>query len=94
MFFWELANYRLSKEIPDDLTFEERKLRLLNSEGWRCSEHQQNKHRLAHEITEDNIQEEISTVVSRWGMDIIRRYQKLEWFPYALNSEICEICIP
>lgn len=94
MHIWELAKYRLNKEIPNNLPFEERRKLLINSEGWNSRAHQQNKHLSANEITEDNIQKEIALVATRWGVDIMRRFQKLEWFSVAISGEICEICIP
>ena len=94
MHIWELAKYRINKKIPNTLTFEERKKRLLNSEEWNGWIHQHNKHLSADEFTEDNIQKEIDTVGIRWGMEIMKKLQKNEWLPIALNSEICEISIP
>lgn len=90
----ELAKYRLNKEIPISLTFEERKARLVNSNAWNGWIHQHNEHLSADELTEDNIQKEIDSVGTCWGMEIMKTYQKLEWLPIALNSEICKIYIP
>lgn len=90
---FELSKYRLNKNIPNTLPFEERKTRLLNSEEWNCRIHQQNKHLSADELTEDNIQKEIDIVGTNWGIEIMKTLQKLEWLPIALNSEICKICI-
>lgn len=94
MHIWELAKYRLNKKIPNTLTFEERKVCLINSEEWNGWIHQHNKHLSADELTEDNIQKEIDSVGIRWGMEIMKTFQKLEWLPIALNSEICNIYIP
>lgn len=94
MIIWELAKYRLNKKIPSTLTFEERKTRLINSEEWNGWIHQHNKLLSADEITESNIQEEIDSVGICWGTEILKKFQKLEWVPIALNSEICNIYIP
>lgn len=91
---WELAKYRLNKEIPISLTFEERKARLVNSNAWNSWIYQHNEHLSADELTEDNIQKEIDSVGTCWGMEIMKTYQKFEWLPIALNSEICKIYIP
>lgn len=94
MHILELAKYRLNKKIPNTLTFEERKVCLINSKEWKGWINQHNKHLSADELTEDNIQKEIDSVGIRWGMEIIKTFQKLEWLPIALNSEICNIYIP
>lgn len=94
MHIWELAKYRLNKKIPNTLTFEERKVCLINSKEWNSWINQHNKHLSADELTEDNIQKEIDSVGTRWGMEIMKSFQKLEWLPIALNSEICNIYIP
>ena len=56
MHIWELAKYRLNKKIPNTLTFEERKVCLINSKEWNGWINQHNKHLSADELTEDNIQ--------------------------------------
>ena len=94
MHIWELAKYRLNKKIPNTLTFKERKVCLINSKEWNGWINQHNKHLSADELTEDNIQKEIDSVGIRWGMEIMKSFQKLEWLPIALNSEICNIYIP
>lgn len=94
MQIWELAKYRLNKMLPPELPFAERKERLINSEAWRGWINQHNQHLAPDEITEENIQAEINNVGVRWGMEIMKQYQKLEWLPIALNSGLCEIHIP
>lgn len=91
---WELAKYRLRKKIPETLPFEERKALLINTEEWNGWIHQNNNHLKAEELTEDNIQAEIDATGTCWGIEITKNFQKLEWLPIALNSEICEIYIP
>ena len=54
---------------------------------------QHNKHLTAEELTEENIDKEIDSVGSRWGMDILKRYQRLDWLTIATNSGICKIYI-
>lgn len=91
---WELAKYRLNKKIPNTLTFEERKVLLINSEEWNGWIHQHNDHISAEELTEDNIQEEIDSVGICRGMEMMKRFHNPEWIALALNSEICNIYIP
>lgn len=91
---WELAKYRLNKKIPKNLTFKERKKLLTNSIEWNGWIHKNNKHLTEEELTEQNIQQEIDKVAICWGIEITKKYQKLEWLPIALNSKICKIYIP
>ena len=93
MHFWELAKYRLNKKIPKDISFSERKALLINSEEWNGWIHQHNNHLSADELTEENIQNEIDSVGTLWGMEIMKRYQKLEWASLAMNSATCKIYI-
>lgn len=94
MGIWELAKYRLNKKIPNTLSFEDRKSRLISSEEWNGWIHQHNNHLSADELTEDNIQKEIDNVGTCWGIEILNKYQKMEWVQIAMNSEICRIYIP
>lgn len=91
---WELTKYRLNKMIPSTLPFEERKALLIHSEGWNGWVHQYNKHLSADELTEDNIQNEIDDVAVHWGMDLMKKLQKLEEFSFVMNSGICDVYIP
>lgn len=94
MVFWELSKYRLHKRIPNTLTFEGKKSLLINSQEWKCWIHQHNKRLSAEELTEDNIQKEIDIVGTHWGMELMKKFQKLEWLSIALDKEICKIYIP
>lgn len=91
---WELAKYRLNKKIPNNLTFEERKKILIDSAEWNGWIHKNNKYITEEELTEENIQQEIDNVGTCWGIEIMKKYQKLEWISIALNGEICRIYIP
>lgn len=91
---WELSQYRLRKQIPDTLSFEEKKDLLIHSQEWNGWIHQHNNHLTADELTEENIQKEIDTVGRLWGMELERQYQKLEWVPFALNKAVCKVFIP
>lgn len=91
---WELAKYRLNKKIPNNLTFEERKKLLIDSAEWNGWIHKNNKYITEEELTEENIQQEIDNVGTCWGIEIMKKYQKLEWISIALNGEICRIYIP
>lgn len=94
MHIWELAKYRLHKLCTASLPFEERKKRLLHSEAWNGWVNQHNKHLAPEELTEENIESEINNVGIHWGMDIMKRYQRLEWVPIAMNSGMCRVYIP
>ena len=91
---WELAKYRLNKKIPNNLTFEKRKKLLIDSAEWNCWIHKNSKHITEEELTKENIQQEIDNVGTCCGIETMKKYQKLEWLPIALNSEICRIYIP
>ena len=94
MYFWELAKYRLNKLLPSTLSFTERKELFITSEAWNCWVNQHNQHLTPEEITEGNIEKEINEVAIRWGMDIMRRLQKLEWIPIAMDTGMCKVYIP
>lgn len=91
---WELAKYRLNKLLPSTLPFTERKERFIKSEAWNCWINQHNRHLAPEELTEDNIQNEINEVGVRWGMEIMKRYERLEWISIATNSGLCRVYIP
>ena len=93
MYLWELAKYRLHKRIPQTLPFEEKKRLLVNSEEWNGWIHLNNKHLSAEELTVDNIDSEIDSVGTCWGMELEKRYQRLEWLPIAMNSGMCRVYI-
>ncbi len=94
MHLWELGKYRLNKKLPGTLPFEERKKGLIDSEEWNGWIHQNNEHRSAAEITEENIQEEIDSVGKQWGMELEKQFQRFEWLPIAVEKDICKIYIP
>ena len=94
MNIWELAKYRLKKQLPSTLPFDERKSRLLKSEAWSCPVHQNNNHLSPNEITPDNIEKEIESVGTSWGIDIEHRYNTLKWVYFAMNDAMCEVYIP
>lgn len=94
LYIWELAKYRLKKQLPSTLPFDERKSRLLQSEAWKCQIHQNNKHLLPDEITPENIDKEIDSVGTCWGIDIEHRYNTLNWVHFAMNYAMCEVYIP
>lgn len=94
IYIWELAKYRLNKQIPNKLPLEERKALLINSEAWNCWINQHNKHLNPEDITEENIQNEIDNVGIYWGIQIQKELQKLEWLPIAMDSGLCKVYIP
>ena len=91
---WELAKYRLNKQIPQNLSFEERRSRLINSEAWKGWINQQNKHLAPEEITEDNIDREIESVAIHWGMQIELGFKKENWEIFSTTSAACKVYIP
>lgn len=42
--------------------------------------HKNNKHLTEDELTEENIQQEIDIAGRRWGMEIMKKFQKLKYF--------------
>ena len=94
MGIWELGLYRLNKLLPNSMLFEERKAELIKSEAWNGWINQHNPHLAPEEITEENIQHEIDVAGRRWGMEIMKRIQKLEWLPIAMGSGLCKVYIP
>ena len=90
----ELGKYRLNKKIPSTLAFEERKDSLIKSAEWNGWINQHNKHLEPDEITEENIQREIDETGTRWGLELLKRVQKLAWVPIATNSGLCKVYIP
>lgn len=91
--FWELAKYRLNKKIPNSLPFSERKELLIHSDEWNGWVHQHNKHLEPDELTEDNIQKEIDSVGTLAGIDLMKRFQKLEWLSFAMGRATCKVYI-
>ena len=94
LYVWELAKYRLKKQLPSTIPFDERKSRLLESEAWNCLVHQNNKHLSPDEITPDTIDKEIETAGTHWGIGIEHRYNTLKWVYFAMNDAMCEVYIP
>lgn len=94
LYLWELAIYRLKKQLPTSLPFEERKNRFIKSEAWNCWINQHNTHLNPEDITENNIDKEIENVGRRWGMDIEKRYNTMNWIHLATNGAICKVYIP
>ena len=79
--------------IPPTQPFAERKERLIKSEAWNGWVYQHNNHLTEEELTEENIDKEIDTAGYCWGMDIMKRYQRLEWVPLAMDNGLCKIYI-
>lgn len=94
MYLWELGIYRLKKLLPTNLPFEERRNRFINSEAWNCWINQHNAHLNPESITENNIDKEIENVGRRWGMDIEKKYNTMNWINLAMNGAICKVYIP
>lgn len=76
------------------MPFDERKERFIRSEAWNCWINQNNEHLSPEELTEEKIDKEIDSVGVRWGMTILKKFQKMEWLSLALNGEICHVYIP
>lgn len=93
MIVWELAKFRLNKMLPKTMSFEARKICLINSEAWNCNINKINKHLAPEEISVDNIDDEINRIGTNWGIDIQKRFDTLAWTQLAMNSALCEIYI-
>lgn len=89
----ELTVYRLNKKIPDTLSFEERKKRLISSEEYNGWGYQHDEHISPDMIVEENIQEEINKIGRCWSLDLMKSLGVLKWIPMAVNEDICKICI-
>lgn len=94
MHIWELAKYRLNKKFPPTLPFEERKALLIHSDEWKSWERTRHNSTEGFELTEENIKNEIDALGTHLGIQIMSKYQKLEWVQMAMNSEICKVYIP
>ena len=90
----ELAKYRLHRRIPDNLSFSDKKKRLIYSEEWDGIIHLKNKHIIESELTEENIEDAINEVGDFWGMELMNSTQRLDWLPIAFNENICKVYIP
>ena len=93
MIVWELAKFRLKKMLPKTMSFEARKMCLINSEAWNCNINKNKKHLAPDELTVDNIDDEIDSIGINWGIDIQKRFDTLAWTQLAMNSALCEIYI-
>lgn len=89
-----LGKYRINKKIPNTLSFEDRKNLLLSSKEWNSRQHQENKHLLPDQITEDNIQNEIDAVGNSIGIMLYTRFHKFAWIDIAVSQEVCTVYIP
>ncbi len=94
VYFLELSRYRLNKKIPSHISFKEKKELLLESEEWKCNTNRRNNKFAPNDINEENFQNIINDVATMAGMDLMLKYQKLEWVSLAMNKAICEIYIP
>lgn len=94
MYLWELGIYRLKKQLPANLPFEERRNMFIKSEAWNCWINQHNTHLNPEDMTENNIDKEIENVGRLWGMDIEKRYNTMNWIHLATNGAICKVYIP
>ena len=94
MRFWELGKYRLRKKVPKSLPFEKRKELLIQSEEWNGWIHQHNKHIPEDDLTEDNIDEEITHTGTEWGIELEQRFRPNEWLPIAINNKNVKVYIP
>ncbi|MBR1466437.1 MAG: hypothetical protein IJ607_08760 [Bacteroidaceae bacterium] len=94
LYLWELGIYRLKKQLPTSLPFEERRNRFIKSEAWNCWINQHNTHLNPEDITDNNIDEVIENVGRLWGMDIEKRYNTMNWIHLATNGAICKVYIP
>ena len=92
MHLWELSKYRINKKVPQGLPFEERKKLFCQ-----CSERKSriyliNKHLTDDEITEENIDEEITHAGICQGISLMQSLMT-HWEVYSFTDAECEIVI-
>lgn len=90
----ELAIYRINKNIPSTLSFEEKKNLLLKSQEWALQMTRDEKSYKADELNDDNIQSIIEDCGRFFGLIKMRSIQKFEWVPLVMDEKICKVYIP
>lgn len=89
---WELCEYRLHKKVPLTLPFEERKKLFVASDEWKGRIRQQNSHLEEDQITEENIQAEITQAGISAGMELQLRFENIKMVK-AFNQGYCEVVL-
>lgn len=89
--FWELCQYRLSKKVPDNLPFEERK-RLFTQTSELKEYRQKNKHLKENELTPENIQAEINQAGISAGIELDRILRN-DFDRKSFTEGYCEIVL-
>lgn len=91
---FEVAVYRINKNIPPTLSFEARKRLLIQSPEWKLHNYISNNPYKDDEVNESNIQSVIDSCGRFCGMREILSVQKLEWVHLATTYNICRVYIP
>ena len=89
---WELGIYRINKNIPRNLPFDERKRLFINSPEFNSQIHQRNVHKTESELTEENIQSEIDSAGRRAGIALDKQID-LAKDQKAFAEGFCELII-
>lgn len=89
---WELCKYRINKNIPASLPFDERKKRFVNSREWNGIIRMNNPHLSEEQLTPQNIQAEIDNAGVLAGMEIEERFMTVK-MQKALYEGACELVL-
>lgn len=89
---WELFKYRINKNIPASLPFDERKKRFVNSREWNGIIRMNNHHLSEELLTPQNIQAEIDNAGILAGMEIEKQFMAVK-MQKALYEGNCELVL-
>ena len=89
---WELFKYRINKNIPASLPFDERKKRFVNSREWNGIIRMNNHHLSEEQLTPQNIQAEIDNAGILAGMEIEKQFMAVK-MQKALYEGNCELVL-
>lgn len=89
---WELFKYRINKDIPASLPFDERKKRFVNSREWNGIIRMNNHHLSEEQLTPQNIQAEIDNAGILAGMEIEKQFMAVK-MQKALYEGNCELVL-
>lgn len=88
----ELCKYRINKNIPTSLSFDEKKKIFVNSEEWNGSIRINNQHLSEEQLTPQNIQSEIDMAGTLAGIEIEKRFMTAK-IQKAIYEGSCELVL-